>query len=596
MRQAVDARGQDGLHGRRNLDALDGAGEPVGAGRATEGTGVDEGAHALFEKEGVAAGTRHQQRLQRAEAGVVAQKRLEQSVGAVGGEGVEAELEIGALARPRMAVIGAVGHQEHDARRGHRIHQGVEQGLRLGVGPVQILDDHEQGLPLARADEQALDRIEHALAPLLRFQLQPPRVVDRRVEQGQERRQQGPEAHIKAEHGGGELLPHRGGGVIGLEQREAPEELDHRQVRGGAAVRSSPALEHAPAARALRAAELVHEPALADPGLADHGHDLAAPGPGLFEGGAEPVHLRLAPHEPREAAGRRSLEPRARPTGSHQLVDIHGRREAAHAHGAEGPRLHVALGEGQGVGGDEDRAGDRHLLHAPGEVGGLSHRRVVHMQVAADRAHDDLAGVDAHPHLDGHALSTPHLVGVAPHGFLQAQRRVARAHRVVLVGERGAEEGHDAISQHLVHGALVLVNGVHHEREDRVEKGARLLGIPVGEQLGRALEVGEEHGDLLALSFHRGPAGEDLLGDVGRRVHAGRGEARRSDRGRVDGLAALRAESPPGGDRRPAGRTGRGQPRPAVRAEPSVLGILCLAPRAGHAGPPRPRATRHASG
>ena len=247
-RQAVDARGQDGLHGRRNLDALDGAGEPVGAGPATEGTGVDEGAHALFEKEGVAAGARHQQRLQRAEAGVVAQKRLEQSVGAVGGEGVEAELEIGALARPRMAVIGAVGHQEHDARRRHRIHEGVEQGLRLGVGPVQILDDDEQGLPLARADEQALDRIEHALAPLLRFQLQPPRVVDRRVEQGQERRQQGPEAHVKAEHGGGELLPHRGGGVIGLEQREASEELDHRQVRGGAAVRSRPR----PRARASR--------------------------------------------------------------------------------------------------------------------------------------------------------------------------------------------------------------------------------------------------------------------------------------------------------------------------------------------------------
>ena len=67
---------------------------------------------------------------------------------------------------------------------------------------------------------------------------------------------------------------------------------------------------------------------------------------------------------------------------------------------------------------------------------------------------------------------------------------------------------------HLVDRALVAVHGLHHALEDRVEELARLLGIAVGEQLHRALEVGEQHRDLLALAFERGLGGEDLLGEV----------------------------------------------------------------------------------
>ena len=75
---------------------------------------------------------------------------------------------------------------------------------------------------------------------------------------------------------------------------------------------------------------------------------------------------------------------------------------------------------------------------------------------------------------------------------------------MVLVGERGAEQRHDAVAHHLVDGALVAVDGLHHALEDRVEELAGLLGIAVGEQLHRALEIGEEHGDLLALALERG--------------------------------------------------------------------------------------------
>ena len=103
-----------------------------------------------------------------------------------------------------------------------------------------------------------------------------------------------------------------------------------------------------------------------------------------------------------------------------------------------------------------------------------------------------------------HALGPPHLLGVLLDRVLHPERRVARPHGVVLVGERRAEERHDPVAHDLVDGALVAVDGLHHPLEHGVEELARLLGVAVGEQLHRALEVGEEHGDLLALALERG--------------------------------------------------------------------------------------------
>jgi hypothetical protein len=71
---------------------------------------------------------------------------------------------------------------------------------------------------------------------------------------------------------------------------------------------------------------------------------------------------------------------------------------------------------------------------------------------------------------------------------------------MVLVGEGCTEEGHDPVAHDLVHRALVAVDGLHHVLENGIEELPRLLGITVGEQLHRTLEVGEEDGDLLALA------------------------------------------------------------------------------------------------
>jgi hypothetical protein len=47
------------------------------------------------------------------------------------------------------------------------------------------------------------------------------------------------------------------------------------------------------------------------------------------------------------------------------------------------------------------------------------------------------------------------------------------------------------------------VDGLHHPLEDGVEDSARFLGVPVGEEFHRALQVSEEHRHLLTLTLQR---------------------------------------------------------------------------------------------
>ena len=51
---------------------------------------------------------------------------------------------------------------------------------------------------------------------------------------------------------------------------------------------------------------------------------------------------------------------------------------------------------------------------------------------------------------------------------------------MVFVGERGAEQRHDAVAHHLIHRALEMMHGLHHPFQDRVKQLARHLRIAVG--------------------------------------------------------------------------------------------------------------------
>ena len=51
-----------------------------------------------------------------------------------------------------MLVLRAVIDQQQEAGRWQALDQGLQKGLRLGVDPVQVLEDDEQRLHLALAE------------------------------------------------------------------------------------------------------------------------------------------------------------------------------------------------------------------------------------------------------------------------------------------------------------------------------------------------------------------------------------------------------------------------------------------------------------
>ena len=155
---------------------------------------------------------------------------------------------------------------------------------------------------------------------------------------------------------------------------------------------------------------------------------------------------------------------------------------------------------------------------------------------------------------------------------------------MILVGDRRAEEGHDPVAHDPVHGALVAVDRLNHAFEHRVEELLRVLGVAVSKQLHRTLDVGEQHGDLLALALEGCPGGQDLVGKVLRRVTLGRGKAG-IVRNRLQGMATLGAELGCGRHLASTVGTGSRQRSSTLLAELRLNSVLVLAVRAFHCRP-----------
>src|SRR5215469_5786469 len=117
-----------------------------------------------------------------------------------------------------------------------------------------------------------------------------------------------------------------------------------------------------------------------------------------------------------------------------------------------------------------------------------------------ERAHDDLACV--HPNANFYWLSAclAKSVAIIANLALHPERRVQRAPRMVFVGYGSAEECEDAVAG-ILHVAIVTTCRIDHYFQRRVDDCARFLRVEVPLEFGRALDVGEQRGDRLALAF-----------------------------------------------------------------------------------------------
>jgi hypothetical protein len=106
----------------------------------------------------------------------------------------------------------------------------------------------------------------------------------------------------------------------------------------------------------------------------------------------------------------------------------------------------------------------------------------------ADRD-ERLARVDADPKLD------PLLAGPLADGKRGADCTLG----IVLVCDRGAEQRHHRIADELLDRAAPALEHLSQVRVVRREEGAHVLGIHLFGARGEADQVGEEHGDDLAL-------------------------------------------------------------------------------------------------
>jgi hypothetical protein len=91
---------------------------------------------------------------------------LEQVLGAGGRQWVEPQLPVIRLVPPAVLVLGAVVDEQADPGGREALDQTVEDCLRLGIDPVEVLADQQQRLHLALPQEQALDGLQGALAAL----------------------------------------------------------------------------------------------------------------------------------------------------------------------------------------------------------------------------------------------------------------------------------------------------------------------------------------------------------------------------------------------------------------------------------------------
>jgi len=215
----------------------------------------------------------------------------------------------------------------------------------------------------------------------------------------------------------------------------------------------------------------------------------------------EDRHLLVAADEAGEATLTGEVEPRAGRADAGELEDADRRARALDLELAEVLQLHEAVRQLGRALGQVRLAGLGQRLHPLREADRVADRRVLALAAGADRTGDHLTGVDPDPGGEVEPWAAAQLGRVLGDVVEHLQGGVAGAPSMVLVGDRRAEDGHDAVAGELVDGAREALDCAGEDGEEALHDLAPLLRVlPLGE-VHRAAHVGEEDRHLLALAI-----------------------------------------------------------------------------------------------
>jgi hypothetical protein len=145
------------------------------------------------------------------------------------------------------------------AGRGQAFDQGVQQRLRLGIDPVQVLEHQTQGLHLALPQQHPFEPFQRPLSSLGRIKVLERVVLREGVQQLEQRGNRLLEGFIEGEHIARDLGPDRPGIVIPRDPAIALEQVEHWDIRRGLALGHRGALQHPPGLGLMGMDELVDQ-------------------------------------------------------------------------------------------------------------------------------------------------------------------------------------------------------------------------------------------------------------------------------------------------------------------------------------------------
>ena len=296
-------------------------------------------------------------------------------------------------------------------------------------------------------------------------------------------------------------MPPRSRVVTVRDAEIAVEQLDYRQPGRRLAVRNRVSLENL-ALRSQRFAELEKQPRLAGACLGDQRDDLPFAAHRQFERASHPLQLPLAADEFVQAAPHRHLESlQGSEPGDFKRVDRIA--DAFDCRRPQRPHFKITLDQPTRPLTYGDRTGGSQRLQPGGEIGGVPDRGIFQPPPGFDRAHDHFAAIDSDPHLDGRLTQLCEPLGMLAQLLLHLERRIEPALRMVLVGDRRAEDRVNAVAGRMHDIAFVTAHRPNHDPQRRVDDRARLLGVEVRHQFRRAFDVRKQGGDHLSLAVDR---------------------------------------------------------------------------------------------